>query len=527
MPRTGQNLYRCLMVSTRMTKQALKDSPLSKLSAPEKNLRPAPGAGRRIGVIDTGSNSVRLVVYDGLRRTPIPLFNEKIFCGLGKTVSETGLIQGEAAQSVRDTLRRFAALLRAMRVERIEAVTTAASREAKNGKEFFSALSREIGIDIRIISGAEEARLSALGVLAGNPRATGLAGDLGGSSIELINVNGGAPGRAATLPMGALKVKKATPEQLERRIDGLLSDQGWIREFLGQTFYAVGGSWRALARAHMEAINHPVHVIHEYEIPAEEALRFTAEIARMPQAALDLIPGLSKRRAETAAPAAAILNRILHQTGVRRVVFSAYGLREGLLFDHLPKDVQARDPLLAACEEKAARLGRFPDHADEITRWTSSLFKDETESARRLRHCASLLSDIGWRVHPDYRASHCMMEVLNAQFVGITHVGRICLALAVYFRYRADPVEGEVLRLMAFNPEAAEKARILGLALRLGHTISGGTGGIIGECSLQVHPGELCLHMPVRYQDLAGEAPVKRLRQLGQALGLKTRLVID
>jgi len=510
-----------------MTKQALKDAPSSKPSASVKNLRAASGAKRRIGVIDTGSNSVRLVVYDGLRRTPIPLFNEKIFCGLGKSVSETGYIQGDAAQSVRATLRRFAALLRAMQVDRIEAVTTAASRDAKNGVEFFSELSREIGIAIRIISGAEEARLSALGVLAGNPYATGLAGDLGGSSIELIGVGGDAPGRAETLPMGAMKVKKATPEQLDRRIDELLSEQTWIHGYSGQTFYAVGGSWRALARAHMEAIDHPVHVIHEYEIPADEALRFTTEIARMPQAALDQLPGLSKRRAETAAPAAAILNRILLRTGVRRVVFSAYGLREGILFDHLPRDVQARDPLLAACEEKGARHGRFPDHADEITRWTACLFRDETESSRRLRHCASLLSDIGWRVHPDYRANHCMMEVLNAQLVGVTHRGRICLALAVYFRYRADPVEGEVLRMMAFNPEAAEKARILGLALRLGHTISGGTGGIIGECSLQVHPGELCLHMPVRYQDLAGEAPVKRLRQLGQALGLKTRLVID
>lgn len=482
---------------------------------------------KHIGIIDVGSNSVRLVVYDGLRRTPLPLFNEKVFCGLGKSVTETGRIEGEAAISARTTLRRFAMLLHAMKVDQIEAVATAASREAENGAEFTAALSREIGIDIRIISGAEEGRLSALGVLAGNPRASGLVGDLGGSSIELVGIGNGAQGQAITLPIGPLKVKKTAPEQLDRRIDGLLSHQDWIKKFSGETFYAVGGSWRALAQVHMESIDHPVHVIHEYAIATPEALRFTGEMSRMPQGALDVLPGLSKRRAETAAPAAAVLNRLLRHTQVRRVVFSAYGLREGLLFDHLPATLQSMNPLIAACEEKGARLGRFPEHADEITQWVSTLFEDQSESARRLLHCASLLSDIGWRVHPDHRANHCLMEVVNSQFVGITHRARASLALAIYFRYRSDPAEGEVGRLLAFAGEAARDARILGLALRLGHTISGGTGGILAKCSLQLAPGELRLHMPAAYADLVGEALLKRLRQLGQALGRKARTVFD
>ena len=501
-----------------------KTSFVPKYNAPASGLNN--NSEKLIGVIDAGSNSVRLVVYDGLRRTPIPLFNEKVFCGLGKSVAACGRIEGEAAESARATLRRFALLLRAMNVGQIEAVATAASRDAENGAEFIAALSREIGINIRIISGAEEGRLSALGVLAGNPRATGLAGDLGGSSIELIAIGDGAYGQAETLPIGPLKVKKATAEQLDRRVDELLSNQQWLSNFSGETFYAVGGSWRALAQVHMESIDHPVHVIHEYAIAAPEALRFTGEIARMTQAQLEALPGLSKRRAETAAPAAAVLNRLLRRTQVRRVVFSAYGLREGLLFDQLPKTLQAHDPLLAACEEKGARQGRFPEHADEITRWTSALFENESESSLRLRHCASLLSDIGWRVHPDHRANQCLMEVVNAQFVGITHHGRAMLALAIYFRYRGEMAEGAVWRLWAFAGEAAENARILGLALRLAHTISGGTAGILQNCSLRLQPGELRLHLPADYGDLAGEAMHKRLRQLAQALGRKPRTII-
>lgn len=510
-----------------MTKLGPKSALVEKYSGSTAKLpvKRADNAEQRVGVIDVGSNSVRLVVYDGLRRTPLPLFNEKVFCRLGQSVNETGRIEGDAAESARTTLHRFAMLLRAMNVGHVEAVTTAASREAANGAAFNAQLSREIGLNIRIISGVEEARLSALGVLAGNPQAAGLVGDLGGSSIELIAIRNGMFEHSETLPMGPLKVKRATPEQLARRFDDILSHQHWLRDFAGDTFYAVGGSWRALAQAHMESIDHPVRVIHEYEIAAPEAMRFTAEISRMAQPALELMPGLSKRRAESAAPAATILNSLLRRTRVRRVVFSAYGLREGLLFDHLPKSLQALDPLVSACEEKCARLGRFPDHADEITRWTAPLFPNETESARRLRHCASLLSDIGWRVHPDHRANHAMMEVLNSQFVGITHRGRVALALAIYFRYRSDQVGADVGRLWAYAGESAEKSLILGLALRLGHTISGGTAGILENCSLQLLPNELCLRMPAAYKDLVGDAPIKRLRQLGQTLGRRTRTV--
>ncbi|MFZ5914119.1 MAG: Ppx/GppA family phosphatase [Pseudomonadota bacterium] len=490
---------------------------------------PSPAAqnsAELVGVIDTGSNSVRLVVYDGLRRTPIPLFNEKVFCGLGESVLATGGIGGEAAESCRGALRRFAAILRAMEVHAVEAVATAASREAANGKEFIQAVSREIGIDIRIISGADEGRFSALGVLAGNPKARGLAGDLGGGSIELVSLKDGAPGKSVTLPLGPLKMKKSLFRQMEQQIDERLGAEGWLKDFAGETLYAVGGSWRALAQAHMFQKKHPIRVIHEYAIEAPEALRFTRELFLTPQAELDKTPGLSSRRSATAAPAAAVLNRLVRETGVRRVVFSAYGLREGLLFTRLPEDLQAQDPLVTACEEKSGRLGRFPDHAEEITSWTSALFENESVSSARLRHCASLLSDIGWRVHPDHRADQCLMEVLHSPLAGVSHRGRALLALAVYFRYRAEPAEGLVGTLMEFVGKEAAGARLLGLALRLAHTLTGGTGGILNNCPLHLIPNGLRLRIPAKFADLDGEVLRKRLRQLAKALNREALLEI-
>lgn len=484
-------------------------------------------SGVRLGVIDTGSNSVRLVVYDGLKRTAMPLFNEKVFCGLGKSVQASGRIEGEAADSARATLKRFALLLRSMKVDHVEAVATAATREAENGGAFIAALSREIGIDIRIISGAEEGRLSAQGVLAGNPRAKGLVGDLGGSSIELIEIGGNSQGRTETLPLGPLKLKKGSLEQIERRIDDQLAKLQWLGELSGETLYAVGGSWRAFAQAHMRHVKHPINVIHEYDIAAPEAMRFTQYISRLNPEQLDVLPGMSKRRAETAVPAALVLNRLLARTGSRRLVFSAYGLREGLLFDQLPDAVRARDPLVAACEEKAARLGRFPDHADEITQWMSELYPDESPSAFRLRYCAALLSDIGWRVHPDHRANHCLMEIMHSPIVGISHRGRVLLALAIYFRYRAEPAEGPVRQLLDYVAPDGAEPRTLGLAFRLAHTISGGTGGILKDCALKLSGGELSLRLPAHYADLDGEMLRKRFRQLAQAMGLKMRVITD
>lgn len=483
-----------------------------------------------VGVIDIGSNSVRLVVYDGLRRTPIPLFNEKVFCGLGKSVAANGRIEGKAAESTLATVKRFSALLRQMQVENIHAVATAAAREAENGAEFIAELSRATGLKIRIISGEEEGRLSAQGVLAGNPWANGLAGDLGGASIELIAIANGAQGRTETLPLGPLKLQltsDVSASQMERVVDGYLSKQKWIGEFTGATFYAVGGSWRALAQAHMRSVRHPVNVIHEYEIAAPEALKFTDEIVHKTIAELIATPGLSKRRAETAAPAAVVLNRLLQHTQVRRVVFSAYGLREGILFTHLAKALQARDPLIAACEEKSARLGRFPDHADEITGWTNSLFENESDGARRIRHCASLLSDIGWRVHPDHRANQCLLEVVNSPFVGINHMSRVLLALTIYYRYRTEPAEGIVGDLVAYAGDAAKSALVLGLALRLGHTISGGAAGVLTDCLLQAKNGVLSLRIPKRHASLDGEILRKRLRRLAVVMGCEHQVIID
>ena len=489
----------------------------------------SPDTQNHIAVVDIGSNSVRLVVYDGLRRTPLPLFNEKVFCGLGRSVSATGKIDEEAADRTVATLRRFAMLLEAMQVDQVQAVATAAVRDAENGTEFVRKLSSESGFDVRLISGLDEARLAALGVLAGNPRASGLVGDLGGGSLELVGIGEARCGDAITLPLGPVRLQaqfEASVRARRKCVAQSFTRQRWLKNFKGQTLYAVGGSWRALAQAHMAAIDHPIRVIHEYNVLAQDAMRLTERVSNMDPGQIGLIKGLPKSRQTTAATGALVLNRLLKVTGVRRIVFSSYGLREGLLFDQLAANVRERDPLLTACEEKGAALGRFPEHADEIISWTDPLFAGESESSQRLRRCACLLSDIGWRVHPDHRADHSMAEVMNSPFVGINHLGRALLGIAIYFRYKTEPAEGPISAYLDFAGEAASGPRILGRALRLAHTLSGGTAGILRDCPLSVGEEELILSIPEKFADLNGEVLQKRLRQLAQAIDLSPRIDI-
>ena len=502
---------------------------LAMVSAAGSAAQTNPVTQNHIAVVDIGSNSVRLVVYDGLRRTPLPLFNEKVFCGLGRSVSATGRIDAEAADRTVATLRRFALLLDAMQVDQVQAVATAAVRDAENGADFVRQLSGESGFAVKLISGLDEARLAALGVLAGNPRASGLVGDLGGGSLELVGIGETKCGNAITLPLGPVRLQAQFEKSLRARrkfVVEAFARQRWLQNFKGKTLYAVGGSWRALAQAHMAAIDHPIRVIHEYNVLASDAIRLTERVANMDVGQIGLIKGLPKSRQPTAATGALVLNRLLKVTGVRRIVFSSYGLREGLLFDQLAANVRERDPLLHACEEKGAALGRFPEHADEITVWTDPLFAGESESSQRLRRCACLLSDIGWRVHPDHRADHSMAEVMNSPFVGINHLGRALLGIAIYFRYKTEPAEGPISAYLEFAGEAASGARILGRALRLAHTLSGGTAGILRDCPLRISQDELILAMPKKFADLNGEVLQKRLRQLAQAIDLSPRIDI-
>ena len=164
-----------------------------------------------VAVIDIGSNSLRLVVYDAPRRAAHTLLNEKVMCGLGRGLERTGRLNPEGVVQAKANLQRFVALARAAGAARIDVLATAAVRDAEDGADFVNDVEKRLSIRVRVLPGAEEGRLSALGVLAGIPDAAGVVGDLGGGSIELAAIGNGRVGSVATLPIGPLRLIERRP----------------------------------------------------------------------------------------------------------------------------------------------------------------------------------------------------------------------------------------------------------------------------------------------------------------------------
>jgi len=492
--------------------------------------RPA-AVGQPAGVIDIGSNSVRLVVYEGLVPAPVPMFNEKAQCGLGRGLAESGRLDPAGMEHALRVLDRFVGLAEAMGVGRLELVATAAVREAENGAAFVEQVARQCGRAVRILSGPEEAHYSALGVLAGSPDARGLVGDLGGGSLELIAVGDGQVGEGATLPVGPLRLEglaKSGMAQAAQAVDRALARVPWLAGRRGGDLYAVGGAWRALGRMHMQQADYPLKVLHGYAVAGAQMERLADAVARQTRKSLKRLDGVPEERLEALPCAALSMARLLRAIAPERVVFSAYGLREGLLHDMLEEAARRADPLLAVARRLAAANARFPTHAEELMAWLEPLFPDDPPASRRLRHAASLLSDIAWYVHPDYRPEHAMLDLLRMPLVGIDHAERAELALTLHARYTGGG-GGEQAAAIRRLParERLEHARRVGLALRLAHTFSGGVPGLLADARLELDERTMTLTLRDRATHLLGDVVERRFEALAKAFGREARLLLQ
>ena len=508
-----------------MSSTAIDPAPEARVRDPRSGIA---GARRRRAVIDVGSNSVRLVVFEGLVRAPLPVFNERVLCGIGRDLAETGALHAGGVDLALSTIGRFVALSRELGAGVPEAVATAAVREAADGPAFVARARDACGLEVRVLSGAEEARLSALGATSALSRADGVMGDLGGGSLELVRLESGAAGDGVTLPLGALRLTGLAPGKRIAAADRALDKVAWLGKARKKDFYAVGGAWRSLARIHMARRDYPLRIVHQYEIAREEAAALADLISGLGADSLARIEGVNQRRLESLPAAAAVLSRVLRRLRPGRVMFLAGGLREGLLHERLPEEVRAKDPLIDRCRAFAARASRFGDTGDELAAWMAPLFGDEGPEDRRLRLAACLLSDVAWRAHPGYRAAQAFEEVLRAPVVGIDHAGRAFVALAVHARHHGagDAPVTEPARTLV-DLATAERARLVGVALRLGLTLSGGAPGVLARTRLERAAGEAVLHMRPEDSCLYSELVDRRLASVARCLNLAPRRRIE
>jgi exopolyphosphatase / guanosine-5'-triphosphate,3'-diphosphate pyrophosphatase len=484
----------------------------------------------RVAVVDIGSNSIRLVVFDGLKRSPAIVYNEKVLCGLGRGLQSSGRLSTEGVELAVPNLVRFTALAQAMGVGRIDLIATAAVREAEDGTAFREAVEKQCGHPIRVLTGEEEAELAALGVIAGNPLADGIMGDLGGGSLELVEVAGGKLGRSTTVPLGPLRLMERCGD--DRRaarnlIDKTFTKLGWLGEGKGRNFYPVGGAWRNMARLHIEQSKHPLHAIHGYTISQAEGVKLARLVGRLGKSSLAGIQNVSRRRRETLPFAALVLGRLLRQMQCSQVTFSTFGLREGYLFNQLPEETKALDPLQSVAEEIAEREGRFGDLGESLLAWCDGLFPDETAEERRLRLAACHLSDLAWREHPDFRGIQALRRILHHPFVGIDHPGRAFIAYTVFLRYGESPDSKQAAPAIGLLSERwRAKAILLGSALRLSYRVSAATRWVLDHSSVNVVDGVLELRLPNDGSVPDGEAVQRRLKALAQAGGFEEMRIV-
>ncbi len=488
-----------------------------------------------VAVIDIGSNSVRLVVFEGARRNPVSLFNEKVHCGLGRSLASTGSLDAKGVERALRALRRFGAIASQLGAARCEVIATAAAREADNGPDFVARASRVLNCDISVISGKEEAHLAAAGVICGIPDAAGMAGDLGGGSLEIIGLDKkkGASG-GVTLPLGGLRLIDLSGGNLERArkiVDAELKKVDSLKKGKGLPFYAVGGTWRAFAYLHMAQVHYPLSVIHGYTIPIDEALTFARVLDHLSPSSLERVAVISRGRRETLPYGALVLERLIKYMAPSKFIVSGFGVREGLLYSTLTKEEKKRDPLLAACDELARLRSRSSAHAWELCKWTDPLFMSpgptETPEEKRLRYAACLISDIGWRAHPDYRSTQTLGMITQARFAGLDHPGRAFLALSIYYRNQglvSAESSPEIHRLI--DEKTLSRARVIGAAVRAAHMISAAMPGIIGKTPLSYDDGALVLSLPKKFAALAGERLDSRFGILAKELGVDSRIRI-
>ncbi len=478
----------------------------------------------RVGVIDIGSNSVRLVVFDGAVRSPAYFYNEKVLCGLGRGIAESGVLHPEGRQRALRAMDRFKAICDRINVQSLSTVATAAVREASDGPAFCAEVLANTGIEITVASGLEEARLSAQGVLLGWPTARGLVCDIGGASMELAEVAKGEVARRETSPLGPLKLATVSGDldshiaaeiaKLRAKIDGDYKH-----------LFLVGGSYRAIAGIDMSRRKYPLDVLHEYKIEPADLLETLDWIIGADPKEVAGHSSASPERLVLVPTAARVLKALISAYHPDGIAVSSYGLREGLLYERMPKKLRKKDPMIEACKWMEQTNARFPGFGKPLAKWVAQVLPDASPKRARLIHAAALLHDVSWRANPSFRAEVCFDSATRANMGGLDHVDRVFLGMALLHRYKNNGKMGRYQKLGEILSEKQRQAAlVIGSAMRLGAALAGGSAEVLEAVNLTLTDHTLEMEIPPEYANLNGEAVTERFEALALALCRKAVL---
>jgi exopolyphosphatase/guanosine-5'-triphosphate,3'-diphosphate pyrophosphatase len=475
---------------------------------------------KRIGIIDIGSNSIRLVVFDGPKRSPLYLYNEKVFFRLGLQSFGGKPFGSNTLEAVSHIIKRYVAICRNMEISKIIMFGTSALREASNSNVLVESIREKTNVDVDIISGEKEAFYAAQGILLGFPNAEGVICDLGGNSVEFANIRKNVVTECNSVLLGPLTIKNLG-EKCKNLDDHMKNQLATITNFNGvknKSFFLIGGSWRAIAKIHMQRIKYPLKIIQGYKVESKKlkkTLEFIQESSFLTKS--DEM-NISLGRLELLPQAARLLKIIIDEFEIKVLTFSSFGVREGLIYEHLSVAEKKRDPLIEAAKFFEKKETRFPKMSKHTFNWISPLYENLPPKTKRVILAATKLHDIAWIAHPDYKTEMCLEIVTRSNISGISHQERVFLAMILLFRHKAKPEKIFNSKLFKIVPKKKRKiALVIGKGLRLASTFFG-EKSLLNKIEFRLRANEVDLCFQSKMDSINGEIVEKRIQELNKAL---------
>lgn len=472
---------------------------------PSRTPRGVPGA-RRIAAIDIGSNSVRQIVADVTPDGGITVVDEmKAAPRLGADLDVTGVLGTTAMERAAQAVGRMATLARQLGATRIEAVATSAVRDASNGQQFVSRVRQEAGLELRIIDGAGEARLSWLSALAhfdvGRGRTVVM--DIGGGSLELALAADGVLDDLVSLPFGALRLTERylrggsgpkAVEKLRKHVRDALKNVLPRRDWRGAQVIGSGGTFTNLAGIHLARRGMLVaRNVHATAVPREEVEHILDMLAAMPADERGGVTGLNPERSDIIVAGIAVAAEVMARLEARDIHVSRYGIREGLLLEIARVTPTVADPGEArerSVREFAERCHYEEGHASQVQRLALRLFDAvgarlgcEPDERQTLGD-AALLHDVGYHINYDRHHKHSYHLILHAELLGITPSEQVVIANVARY-HRGAPPKKKHRNFSGLDKELRDRILRLSAILRVADGLDRGHVGAVRELGIR------------------------------------------
>lgn len=456
---------------------------------------------RNIGIIDLGTNSIRLILMIVSENGSYKLLDEiKEAARIGENMGPERVITVQAIARAIQTIKLFQKFCRANKVDSVHGVATAAIRNAVNGGEVLETIMIETGVSFRILSTASEAQYIHLGVVNSLDFNDALIVDIGGGSTEVILCRERRIVHWTSLPFGAVNLTESflsnpmvQPEDI-KKLELYLKEQystiPWLESAKGLEVIGVGGTMRNLGRIDRKRTRYSLNLLHNYRIHTERVKEIYGHLQKTTVEERKGIPGLSKERADIILGGIAAISKILEQIGAPGVRISGTGLREGIFYEYLFKDWDEK--IVENVTEHSVQ--NFMDlyqvrryHAEHVAKLALSLF-DQLKPLhgyglweRKILRIAALLHDVGNVVSYYNHHKHTMYVLLNARLNGLSHREMVLVALIAASHGRIDLKFKLQQHADVLFPQDGILVRRLGVLIRMAENLDRTESGVVED----------------------------------------------